>query len=562
MAQQTIVQESNTKSGDNYLDGFFSTVPFDARFNHIEYRKVVPVSAISKNSTQFDFTLDRLDSPQCVMIGDILVDMKLTITKEDEVNVPDKTKFVAPANSCLHSLFSKVIVKIGGQQISNTPDFYNYRSYLKHLLTFDPEVKAASMQSFGWAVDASTCMNADLNSTNTPLNNGFTTRNSFFRRNLKYSGTDCDYKPEGAHFIGRLDHELAGCGKPLPPLTPVHIQLHRAADDFYLMKNKDDTEKYRAIVTSLNLFVPVAFVQKELMDQFIARWPKEPVHYNFRRHSIMTLSVPRNKLEYYSDKLFPESENPVRVYFFIVDSEAERGSMIKNPFEFRRKWTGKYDKASGIELQQRLEMSRLEQKIELQSRKSEKMLENFLERFLQSQRRAERVSDPEDEPLATSKGKAPVSRMRTRAAGNTAQNLPPAQASGSSQFAATTDPVSEDDEEEEEMTSSQSFLSKLGQLFGGRKNSDASDHSDIVVIPTSEQLERARMELDKLERQVLNRSSAGSNRGDGDNVSVASSHRRPQNLLADSVPATPLVTAESSFWLTKCQLELNSQPVG
>ena len=58
---------------------------------------------------------------------------------------------------------------------------------------------------------------------------------------------------------------------------------------------------------------------------------------HFRKTEIRLLSVPKDKLEYNSDLLYPD-DSPCRITFAFVDEKAREGSYSKNPFEFRRSW--------------------------------------------------------------------------------------------------------------------------------------------------------------------------------------------------------------------------------
>ncbi len=81
------------------------------------------------------------------------------------------------------------------------------------------------------------------------------------------------------------------------------------------MCNDTDTEKYKAIVTSCNLYVPVAWMQLEMLRELELKLPKETVKYHFRRWTVRQMGIPRNKSDFYSDSLFAESENPVSNFF-------------------------------------------------------------------------------------------------------------------------------------------------------------------------------------------------------------------------------------------------------
>jgi hypothetical protein len=171
---------------------------------------------IVQSTNQIEFSLERKQAPYCYLIGEILVEAKVTIRKKKDNTLPDNKKIVSTINPCLHGLFKSVIVKLNNQQISSTPDGYHYKSYLSHLLTYDPQVKSSSLSIAGWSTDSFSCMDGSLNVAGLPQNNGFAIRSSYFREDFVYTGVDAKYKESGATFIGRLGHELANSRKPLP----------------------------------------------------------------------------------------------------------------------------------------------------------------------------------------------------------------------------------------------------------------------------------------------------------------------------------------------------------
>lgn len=72
--------------------------------------------------------------------------------------------------------------------------------------------------------------------------------------------------------------------------------------------------------------------------------------YHFRRMVVKPFGIPRNQVAFFSDQLFPESECPVRLFFFIVETKALVGDFTANPFQFDRKWTGTYVSESSSNL--------------------------------------------------------------------------------------------------------------------------------------------------------------------------------------------------------------------
>ena len=151
---ESIETESNTRFAQNYIDSFFTKLPYDSRFNKVEYQKFVPVSGMSESVRQIDFVLERRDAPMCYLINDILLECQVTFLEDVATpTLPAKGQLVGPVNNVLHSLFQRVTVKINGCQITDTPDLYNFKSYFQSLLTFNNDVKNSHLQTVGYHLD-------------------------------------------------------------------------------------------------------------------------------------------------------------------------------------------------------------------------------------------------------------------------------------------------------------------------------------------------------------------------------------------------------------------------
>jgi len=170
------------------------------------------------------------------MISDILLECNVTILEDTKTaTLPATSLTVGPVNNVLHSLFETVIVKVNGSQITNSPDMYHYKTYLQSLLSYSSEIKNSAMQTVGYSLDNKRHMETDVSAAGIPTNSGFSLRANWFRKDNASTNA---YRANGATFIGRLNHELIGSTKPLPPKSLVQITLNRAADDFFILKKQ------------------------------------------------------------------------------------------------------------------------------------------------------------------------------------------------------------------------------------------------------------------------------------------------------------------------------------
>lgn len=484
--------EINTKPASNFIEIFFSKLPIDSRFNKVEFQRFVPVTGLSKNTTKIDFKLEKRDPPQCYLISKAIIEVSVSITTSDSTSLPASTKKVASINNSLHSLFSSVSMQINDQNVTNSQEDYPYKTYVANLLTFSADSKSSVLETQGWATDTKRSME-------TTSNTGFLLRNQFWRKDMASAQ---DYRPQGCTFLGKLYHDLASCDKPLPPNTRVYFELKRSSDSFYIMTTDDDTEKYKAIITSCNLYVPIAWMQMEMLRELQVRLPKETVKYHFRRWTVRQMGIPRNKSDFYSDSLFSESENPVRIFFMIVDSAAYNGDIHKNPFNFARKWTVTTAER-GMNLSEELETNQ----IQGQLRQMQEMINVLVNRSQPSA-----PPQPEPGPSAADKGKGPQTRKSS---------------------------VQTEKEPQERKSSLQtekiSLFEKLANLLGRGPAQVEDEEADFEIVRDSHTEELLRQLREKLEPPT------------------------PQLALA---PIRAEVAATKTFWLTKCQLELNSQLPG
>ena len=480
--------EINTRPASNFIENFFSKLPVDSRFNKVEFQRFVPVTGLSKNTTRIDFKLEKRDAPQCYLISKAIIEVTVSITKSDSSTLPEKAKSVASVNNSLHSLFSSVSMQINDQKITVAQEDYPYKTYVANLLTFSSDSKTSVLESQGWASDTKRAMDVTSNT-------GFLLRNQFWRKDMSSSN---DYRPEGCTFIGKLYHDLASCDKPLPPDTRVFFELIRSPDSFYLMCADGDDEKYKAIITSCNLYVPVAWMQLDMLRELQTRLPKETVKYHFRRWTVRQMGIPRNKSDFYSDSLFSESENPVRIFFMIVDSESYTGNYHKNPFNLARKWTVTVPERD-MNLSGEIVASNFQQQLN----QIHEMLNVIMNRTPAAPEQAE------PGPSTSDRGKGPLSRKSSLNPGKASMQL-----------------------------EQNSLYDKLTSLLGrGSRSPVENEDPDFEVVRDAQTEELLSLLREKLEKQ-------------------------PTTLPPPLIDRPLQGATTKTFWLTKCQLELNSQVPG
>ena len=157
-------------------------------------------------------------------------------------------------------------------------------------------------------------------------NVGFLERSQMFRE-----GNDKTkpYKKNGTWFCGRLFHDLVNCTTGLPPQTKVRIDLEKADDKFVILKKEDDSTDYKLKILNLCLYIPVATLSLQVFNEIesILSRKESPneIAIHHRRIEIRPVSILKNKIEFYSESLFPESDLPCRIVLCFVETDAKNG---------------------------------------------------------------------------------------------------------------------------------------------------------------------------------------------------------------------------------------------
>jgi len=294
------LSQPKTYGAQDFAQVFFRDIPTDARFLQNTFQKFPPSTSLATKTIEFN--LSRFEAANPYQIQDTHLQVCLKITKADGT-LPDAAKTVAPVNNILHSLFETVRVKINDDLVAKNPSYYPYKAYITNCLTYSSPYKAAQLACEGYFQDFHEHMEVDTNNT------GFNERNLLFRKNNK---GDKEYEPNGARFFGRLHLDLASSTTGLPPGTKVCIELDRSTDDFFIMKAKTDTEKYKVVLLDCNIFVPVAQLSAPLFSEIGSTFAHQSMSIHFRRIEVKTITLPREKEEFNSDVLFSE-DLPCRI---------------------------------------------------------------------------------------------------------------------------------------------------------------------------------------------------------------------------------------------------------
>lgn len=248
------------------------------------------------------------------------------ITKADG-SKPLKTAVVAPNCNVLHTAFEAVRVYLNEKCITPSPGYYNLKTYIQQTLSFASSIKASLLEGQGYYADVSGFFD-----NTTDANSGFYHRNKIFRED--YDTTNGEYRE--ARFFGKLNTDLISCETGLLPGTKVRIELDKAPSAFVLTKPSSDSEKYIFKINAVNLYVPVAQLSLPVFNQLNSLHAEKSVSIHYRKTEVREVPLPKDKVEYVSDNLFPD-DVPCRIVVCLIKNDRKLGN-YQNPYDFRRHW--------------------------------------------------------------------------------------------------------------------------------------------------------------------------------------------------------------------------------
>jgi len=327
--------EVNTFPSQSYQQSFFSFLPSDQRFLQNSYIKITPTGHIDLRT--LSFILEKIEAANVYMIQDAILSVRIKILTSTG-KLPEITKNVAPRNNVLHTLWESCRLYINDVLLTNNGSDYNYKSYIANAISYPLGSKTTHMQTQGWYSDSAGSFD-DCTTSNT----GFIQRNLLFRDE---NDATKKYSDEGAHFVGRIFHDLISCESGLPPNTKIKIELDRALHSFVLQTEEADTEKYKVTILDAAVLLPVAQLSLSAYNElsnFMAKTNdgtfRNEVAIHYRRLEIRPVTIPNGNKDYYTKSLFSQSDNPCKITVCFVASQAKTGSYHKNPYDFRRSWS-------------------------------------------------------------------------------------------------------------------------------------------------------------------------------------------------------------------------------
>ena len=231
----------------------------------------------------------------------------------------DAEDIVAPTNLFLHSLFSKVEVKLNGKQVcSMNNHIYPYRAMLETLLNYGSEAKTTHLECELYHKDTAGAME-DMRAASE--NQGFLDRLQY---TLQDDGT--------IEMIGRLHHDMFQQEKLLLSKTDISVVLTRAANAFCLLSAKK--KEYRVVFKDAQLLVQRVSASDKTSEGIEKALERGRAKYTVNKMQCKDITIPPGNRSITEDRLF-NGKIPNRVIVVFVDNDAFHGSYDANPFNFK-----------------------------------------------------------------------------------------------------------------------------------------------------------------------------------------------------------------------------------
>jgi hypothetical protein len=278
----------------------------------VEYKPLAPV-----DQTDLEFSIPS-DHDTYIDL-DIKLYVRGKLTSSDGKDLDEKD-FTAVTNNFLHSLFSQCSITLNGVCVTQSTEFYNYRSYLETLLSYGSDAAQTHLTNAFWYLDTGDMLPHDP--TAAAKNIGFNERYNKIKQSKE------------VELYGRIHSDICNAAQYLVPGVSLQIRFTKAHQNFFLM-NKDPDSKTVFKFLDAKLFVnrvkpsPVQLIaHNTALNQGLA------AHYNITKVELksFTFASGTQSLSIDNAVLGPL---PKRILITMVKNKDFLGSVESNPYNFR-----------------------------------------------------------------------------------------------------------------------------------------------------------------------------------------------------------------------------------
>ena len=254
---------------------------------------------------------------------------RMRIRKKDPANGSLSNlsgEYVAPVNNVFNSLWASVNTKLNGCEISDpSSKWYAYKAYFENHLSYSSSSKNNILSFKGYVADTADKFDDVGNSTdNSPSGNvGFLARQTMFAAS-KY-----------VYFCINLHIDITTLRKHIPPGVKIEIDFERNPDAFCLLSDKT-VDNFTIELDDLRLKVERVIPGDSIMSYYRSSLdkkvqPRLPID----RSLLKTYTVTTGTSDLSEYNIITGNHLPEQVIVAIVDEDAHRGVIGKNPFHFQ-----------------------------------------------------------------------------------------------------------------------------------------------------------------------------------------------------------------------------------
>ena len=299
-------------------------------FSHPEYetgvKKLIPQTfrPISTSTSQGPYSFVIPSDPEKLTdTGSIRLHGKMCIKKRDSNGSLSilAGENVSTVNNIFSSLWSSINTKLNGTEISDpTSSWYAYKSYLENHLSYSTGVKNKVVSSKGYFEDSK---NAYDNVASTTNNEGFKKRKRLFEQS------------RWVYFCINLHIDITTLHHYLLPGIKIEIDLHRNTDAFCLLSD-DTTTTFAIELDDIRLSLNRMMISGSVHEFYLSALKNNKIPRSAIDRSLLkTYTVTKGRSELSENNIITGSQLPEQVFVVIVDEDAHRGVINKNPFNFR-----------------------------------------------------------------------------------------------------------------------------------------------------------------------------------------------------------------------------------
>jgi len=220
---------------------------------------------------------------------------------------------VLPINLLGKTFFRQIKVYLNGKLISDSGDRYAYRSFLETELNFGSEAKKTHLQAAQYWPDV------DLEGKNVTF---------------RYKARQDTFKNSAwVELMAPIHADLFMQERFLINQCDLRIELYRNSDNFCIINNGTTTDSYKLEVKQMSLFVKKVEVMESIGVSIESMLQTTSAKYPIKRVQLTTMHITENRRSTPLNALF-SGILPRRIVVGMVEAEAARGSIKKNPFLF------------------------------------------------------------------------------------------------------------------------------------------------------------------------------------------------------------------------------------